>query len=556
MAKIFDQSQAQDIIEKTGLLISSINNIELLTNQFKFDAINQITRLFERPQVICMDFINNNSDIKSFSDGETYSEDPSLLSRLAGEELHFGNSAIIKNEDYIEAIVLVDRFLISRGIFGKSGLELLRLNDSLVKSLSDLKAGINAGGFKRILMNSSKRQAAENAYLYLSKVFGSELSKKPYEVITELNSINTRSKKESFDNYTKATDFFLDTMKELVPSVADTIDPITQQLDKAKSGKSFVQLRNSIESTRASLIDNIKKSIDNYISNSTYKVLETIPLEDLNKASSGVRVKPLRDSGINNFSQIKMKSAYGLSDINGISDNSAWAIKRIVDDCYNKVYSEIKLKLNYDNKSEQTTEIVKNIFIYKSVQITLSEVLEECDTSITKIEKANSFISRIKNGYDWLSLSDDEKYKCRIVEKYLFYAYTELYTNLNSRINIDLFDNSVSAWNDFRKSPIEYNNIIDKLCPGVLGGGDDLYGLPESVFEEIQNEELVLKGIKCELRPYQIVGVKYILNKEKVLLGDEMGLGKTIQAIAAMITLYYTLGNHFMVICPASVLPN
>ena len=42
----------------------------------------------------------------------------------------------------------------------------------------------------------------------------------------------------------------------------------------------------------------------------------------------------------------------------------------------------------------------------------------------------------------------------------------------------------------------------------------------------------------------------------KALLGDEMGLGKTVQAIATMVSLRNTGAKRFLVICPASVLPN
>ena len=53
-----------------------------------------------------------------------------------------------------------------------------------------------------------------------------------------------------------------------------------------------------------------------------------------------------------------------------------------------------------------------------------------------------------------------------------------------------------------------------------------------------------------------MLGVKYILHQQKVLLGDEMGLGKTIQAMACLVSLRNTGKKYFMVICPASVLPN
>lgn len=83
-----------------------------------------------------------------------------------------------------------------------------------------------------------------------------------------------------------------------------------------------------------------------------------------------------------------------------------------------------------------------------------------------------------------------------------------------------------------------------------------MYGLPENLAREVQEECFFPDGLLCDLRRYQKWGVKYILHQKKALLGDEMGLGKTIQAIATMVSLRNTGATHFIVICPASVIVN
>ena len=92
--------------------------------------------------------------------------------------------------------------------------------------------------------------------------------------------------------------------------------------------------------------------------------------------------------------------------------------------------------------------------------------------------------------------------------------------------------------------------------PGILGNDDGLYGLPEGLAREIEEEDVDSDGLLCSLRRYQEWGVKYILHQKNVLLGDEMGLGKTVQAIATMVSLHNSGETHFLVVCPASVLPN
>ena len=112
------------------------------------------------------------------------------------------------------------------------------------------------------------------------------------------------------------------------------------------------------------------------------------------------------------------------------------------------------------------------------------------------------------------------------------------------------------AWNDFTENPVPYFNVLEEINPGILGNDDALYGLPEELAREIQDECWFPDGLCCELRRYQEWGVKYILHQERVLLGDEMGLGKTVQAIAAMVSLKNTGATHFLVVCPASVITN
>ena len=111
------------------------------------------------------------------------------------------------------------------------------------------------------------------------------------------------------------------------------------------------------------------------------------------------------------------------------------------------------------------------------------------------------------------------------------------------------------AWQTFGENPIGLYNLLEQVCPGVLGQ-EETCGLPETLAQEIRQEQLDLTGLRCELRRYQKWGVLYILHQKKVLLGDEMGLGKTVQAIAAMVAARNAGEHHFLVVCPASVLEN
>lgn len=71
-----------------------------------------------------------------------------------------------------------------------------------------------------------------------------------------------------------------------------------------------------------------------------------------------------------------------------------------------------------------------------------------------------------------------------------------------------------------------------------------------------------LRGIATPLRPYQRIGVDWLLflweNRLSGLLCDDMGLGKTLQTISLMVALLErgTVSEPFLVACPTSVLPH
>jgi superfamily II DNA or RNA helicase len=82
-------------------------------------------------------------------------------------------------------------------------------------------------------------------------------------------------------------------------------------------------------------------------------------------------------------------------------------------------------------------------------------------------------------------------------------------------------------------------------------------GVPAEIADDVEAVVLSLDGLDVDLRGYQEFGTKYLVRRERTVLGDEMGLGKTIQALAAMVHLGNTEGaSHFLVVCPASIIGN
>ena len=306
---------------------------------------------------------------------------------------------------------------------------------------------------------------------------------------------------------------------------------------------------------------NIVKTSQKYIKNETMRVLEDISIEELNRGKKGIRVKLLRTRGYNSYADIYHVSMKSLSKIKGISPKKARLIKAIVDEAHSATQEGIRLKLNGDHKTPETTEIVLNTMKLKNMNDLMYSIDEICKEDSQKREESVKHLKAAKGFFRWLFSSEDAKQKA--IESY-DYLQTVLSSGFEEKIEtiekdslyLDQFISNDYAWNEFMKNPIGFNTLLEKIIPELIGGSNDVYGLPENIVEEIQTEDYSLNGLLCNLRRYQMFGVNYILHQRKVLLGDEMGLGKTVQAIATMVALRNQESTHFVVVCPASVLIN
>lgn len=166
------------------------------------------------------------------------------------------------------------------------------------------------------------------------------------------------------------------------------------------------------------------------------------------------------------------------------------------------------------------------------------------------------YINSFKN---WLLLDSEYKsygeFTCQSVINFLnsewpYWLDTELTYIKNQEIS------DAEAWQKFHDNPTNFYNILEKLVPEVLGDSNRKGWLSEKMFNEIQDEIYFPDGLLVTLRKYQEIGVKYLLHQGDGILGDDMGLGKSLQVLACMVSLKNCGGNHFMVICPASVINN
>ena len=325
------------------------------------------------------------------------------------------------------------------------------------------------------------------------------------------------------------------------------------------------QLLTQLDSVPAALQScrgNIKAYSDQMIEQSVLHILRSIPVEELNNRGTRIfRLKALHDSGYNTIADLAPASVEALTAVYGVSEDAAYAIRRIVSEMSGKVRQGCKIRLSTDQQTPENTALVTEISRYRQLQPLVSPAAQLADLHRAEITAAVSDLEAVRGTLRWFFSAKVKKQKameafCRLTDLKIEDSYGTDAEALVSEIQTIQNCTGTDAWNDFTANSIQFINILEEINPGVLGNDDALYGLPEELAHEVQSELYNPEGLRCELRRYQEWGVKYILHQGSVLLGDEMGLGKTVQAIAAMVSLRNAGATHFMVVCPASVLTN
>ncbi len=324
--------------------------------------------------------------------------------------------------------------------------------------------------------------------------------------------------------------------------------------------REIIEKLNSAPATIEQYKEEIEKSTEELVAKEVLSMLREIPIEEINRDKRGFRVKALRDHGYTTLADVASASVFSISSVYGISEDSAFSIKSIVNSIAAKARQGVKIRLSTDVKTKETTRIISAISKYKRSMPVIQECRQLLADNQQRIQYATEDVSLVFSGIKWFFASRTKKQKA--TDAYL--TLIDLRNNeygQGAKAAIAQLDrikqsDSLTAWTDFANNPIQFFNILEEITPGILGNDDAMYGLPEDLAHEIQEECFFPDGLLCQLRRYQEWGVKYVLHQEKVLLGDEMGLGKTVQAIATMVSLRNTGATHFLVICPASVITN
>ena len=156
-------------------------------------------------------------------------------------------------------------------------------------------------------------------------------------------------------------------------------------------------------------LSQIKTTSDNLAMQEVMKILRGVPVDELTKQKTGLKIKPLLDNGYRTVADIYSSTPYRLASIRGISQDAAYTIIRIAKDFANKTFKEIHIKLSTDNKTKQATELVKNIHAYNLAR----PIVSSCNRYINEYEEQIDDLCKLvkpgKNALRWLFTSKATK---------------------------------------------------------------------------------------------------------------------------------------------------
>lgn len=292
--------------------------------------------------------------------------------------------------------------------------------------------------------------------------------------------------------------------------------------DAKKLSEEHIKLKNSL-SAGAEFEKTLRKDIGTAVSEALDKnvlsLLKTVPVDELNRDKCGFRIKALVGNGYSTVADVIKASAYRLEMINGISADSAYAIKRAAAKIAAQARTGAKLRISTDNKTPETTAVILSLHKYLMCFAAIKSCRKLLALSGSQIEMAVSDLAPATGSIRWFFASSQTRAKAENAYRFLFETFSGSYGNeaRSALYTIDSakFSSISEAWADFSDNPIIFFNTLEDICPGVLGTDDPVYGLPEELAKEVADECFYPEGLRCTLRRYQEWGVKYILHQEK-----------------------------------------
>jgi len=320
--------------------------------------------------------------------------------------------------------------------------------------------------------------------------------------------------------------------------------------------KDALRMLRQIQRDSQILEKSIRKAADVLAERQLSEFLAGLSVEELNRDKRGIRVSALKNAGIENIAQLYTRSRASLENIEGIGQTNAALIYHSVQTIASSAKENMHLKLSAEAESKELTRLIELLHQYAAASQARMAAEEMLADFGDEIDAALATSARVQSTLAWLFSSVGQKMQAQAASLDVL-ALADCGFVEKSRLVYTDFQQSApkgNAMEAFRKNSAPFAITLEYVSG--MGAATAVGAVPVELAQAVSQRKLDLSLLNATLRPYQLFGTKYILNQKFTLLGDEMGLGKTMQAIGAMAALKQEGHEHFLVVCPASVLVN
>ncbi|RBY88241.1 ATP-dependent helicase [Blastococcus sp. TBT05-19] len=289
--------------------------------------------------------------------------------------------------------------------------------------------------------------------------------------------------------------------------------------------------------------------------------LDKIPTARLKEATSGgLRLTAIEAAGFRTVLAVLDAGVRRLQAIDGVGDKTAMQAHAAAQQVATAVDDDLKFRIDLDPDDSLGTRVVVALHRWARLHHATAGLDEDLQRAAAELAGLRDTAVPARG---WVALFTGGRTGATVgapaVNDWIAWADArDAWSRLRSAESVmeERRPSAKDAWADFAKRSAEYYALLGLLVDLKTDDAANQGYLPEDIVARVHAQPLDATFATVSLRGYQSFGARFALAQERVIIGDEMGLGKTIQAIAALAHLKAAGSQHFLVVCPASVLIN
>ena len=296
-----------------------------------------------------------------------------------------------------------------------------------------------------------------------------------------------------------------------------------------KYSREFQALQHKTELLKQAAV----KAADDFLNEQVRIELCKLDLSELRRSGLAIRISAYKAAGIDNLGMLFGETIDSLSDIEGIGETSAQRTLYALNKIRDRVSEQVSLKLSVDSRDVFSDKLVLAVCRAMEHEAVSKKALPLSDELCSCTECCAAFSALIMNRLKWLFASSSRQSDALTAMIPLCDLLTDDFIEKSESV-IKEAENNVSinaddAWKRFSDDSASFYAFLENTAAKVKDSAygkklrfdvrySDTGGLPAVLYENVCNTELDLAGLKCTLRPYQELGVEFIINQKIILM--------------------------------------